>query len=232
MADSATPGWYHAQGDPEGTERYWDGSSWTEGPRPIGGAPDTSGFSTTTPGVDTPDTSGFSTTTPGVDTPDTSGFSTTTPGVDAPDTSGFSTTTPGAPQDGFGAAAPAAAAGGFSATTPPSAPSGFPAAPGGAGAPQFGNVYPEESQSTKALIMSIAGAGLGLTGVGIILSLPLGIAGAIAANKEKKAIDAGLRDPSKRGAAVAALIIGIITAVLSLLAVLGFVILVIAIAFG
>lgn len=39
MSDAATPGWYHAEGDPPGTERYWDGSMWTEGPRPIGGFP-------------------------------------------------------------------------------------------------------------------------------------------------------------------------------------------------
>jgi hypothetical protein len=39
MSDSATPGWYHAEGDPPNTERYWDGSAWTEGPRPVGGFP-------------------------------------------------------------------------------------------------------------------------------------------------------------------------------------------------
>lgn len=39
MSDAATPGWYHAEGDPPNTERYWDGSMWTEGPRPVGGFP-------------------------------------------------------------------------------------------------------------------------------------------------------------------------------------------------
>lgn len=39
MSDAATPGWYHAEGDPPGTERYWDGSMWTDGPRPVGGFP-------------------------------------------------------------------------------------------------------------------------------------------------------------------------------------------------
>ena len=39
MSDSATPGWYHAEGDPPNTERYWDGSTWTDGPRPVGGFP-------------------------------------------------------------------------------------------------------------------------------------------------------------------------------------------------
>ena len=36
MSDgTAAPGWYHAEGDPPGTERYWDGSAWTDGPRPV-----------------------------------------------------------------------------------------------------------------------------------------------------------------------------------------------------
>ena len=38
MSDSAAPGWYHAEGDPPNTERFWDGFAWTEGPRPIGGS--------------------------------------------------------------------------------------------------------------------------------------------------------------------------------------------------
>lgn len=29
------PGWYHAQGDPPGTHRFWDGARWTGGPVPI-----------------------------------------------------------------------------------------------------------------------------------------------------------------------------------------------------
>lgn len=31
-------GWYYAQGDPPGTQRYWDGSSWVGGPQPVAGA--------------------------------------------------------------------------------------------------------------------------------------------------------------------------------------------------
>lgn len=31
-------GWYHAQGDPPGTQRYWDGSQWQGGPQPVPGA--------------------------------------------------------------------------------------------------------------------------------------------------------------------------------------------------
>jgi uncharacterized RDD family membrane protein YckC len=32
------PGWYKAQGDPPGTQRYWDGEAWQGGPQPIPGA--------------------------------------------------------------------------------------------------------------------------------------------------------------------------------------------------
>lgn len=32
------PGWYYAQGDPPGTQRYWDGASWQGGPQPVPGA--------------------------------------------------------------------------------------------------------------------------------------------------------------------------------------------------
>lgn len=31
------PGWYRAKGDPPGTRRYWDGSSWPSGPVPVSG---------------------------------------------------------------------------------------------------------------------------------------------------------------------------------------------------
>ncbi len=29
------PGWYHAAGDPPGTQRYWDGVTWQGGPQPV-----------------------------------------------------------------------------------------------------------------------------------------------------------------------------------------------------
>ena len=32
------PGWYYAQGDPPGTQRYWDGQKWEGGPQPVPGA--------------------------------------------------------------------------------------------------------------------------------------------------------------------------------------------------
>ena len=33
------PGWYYAEGDPPGTQRYWDGNLWVGGPQPIQMAP-------------------------------------------------------------------------------------------------------------------------------------------------------------------------------------------------
>ncbi|MEM7096403.1 MAG: hypothetical protein AAF567_25585 [Actinomycetota bacterium] len=50
------PGWYYADGDPEGTQRYWDGNGWVGDPRTrseSGGAtpPTASGGSATTPDV-------------------------------------------------------------------------------------------------------------------------------------------------------------------------------------
>ncbi len=41
MSDASStqpPGWYYAQGDPPGTQRYWDGSQWQGGPQPVPGA--------------------------------------------------------------------------------------------------------------------------------------------------------------------------------------------------
>lgn len=41
MSDNAPqqpPGWYYAQGDPPGTQRYWDGQSWIGTPQPVPGA--------------------------------------------------------------------------------------------------------------------------------------------------------------------------------------------------
>ena len=33
------PGWYYAQGDPPGTQRFWDGTKWEGGPQPVPGSP-------------------------------------------------------------------------------------------------------------------------------------------------------------------------------------------------
>ncbi|MEM8925981.1 MAG: RDD family protein [Actinomycetota bacterium] len=47
MTDSSAtqpPGWYYAQGDPPGTQRYWDGSQWVGGPQAAQGAVDAGGY--------------------------------------------------------------------------------------------------------------------------------------------------------------------------------------------
>ncbi len=33
--NATPPGWYYAEGDPPGTQRYWDGTQWQGGPQPI-----------------------------------------------------------------------------------------------------------------------------------------------------------------------------------------------------
>lgn len=46
MTDSSAtqpPGWYYAQGDPPGTQRYWDGSQWVGGPQAAQGSVEASG---------------------------------------------------------------------------------------------------------------------------------------------------------------------------------------------
>ena len=51
---SQPPGWYYAQGDPPGTQRYWDGAQWQGGPQPVapptGGGPAGGGTNLATPG--------------------------------------------------------------------------------------------------------------------------------------------------------------------------------------
>ena len=127
------PGWYHAEGDPPGTQRYWDGELWQGEPRPV-------------------------------------------------------------------------------------APSGPPA-----GAPVGGYQvahYPEGSQATTALVLSI---------LGILVCQLLGPVGWVIANKELAAIDAGLRDPNQRGTAKAGQIVGIIATVIMVLAIVFLLFLLIAI---
>ena len=37
------PGWYHAEGDPPGSQRYWNGTTWVGEPRDMGAAPTAAG---------------------------------------------------------------------------------------------------------------------------------------------------------------------------------------------
>lgn len=45
------PGWYSAEGDPPGTQRYWDGTQWTSEPYVINPPPATSASPSNGPGV-------------------------------------------------------------------------------------------------------------------------------------------------------------------------------------
>lgn len=182
MSDSAQPGWYHAEGDPPNTERYWDGTAWTEGPRPVGGTP---------PVSDTPSDATF-------------GGALSGPLPSSGDLGASTPPTAGTPSD---FSAPQQPAGGFG--QPGQVPGQFPgAAPGGVGG--LGTIYPEKSNATTALVLSILGFFCCVTA-------PIG---AYLGYQEKNAIDEGKRDPSKRGQAVAAMVIGLIFFALSLLGIL------------
>lgn len=39
MAQALPPGWYYAEGDPPGTQRYWDGINWQGAPQLVGYSP-------------------------------------------------------------------------------------------------------------------------------------------------------------------------------------------------
>ncbi|MDH5295251.1 MAG: DUF4190 domain-containing protein, partial [Acidimicrobiia bacterium] len=67
--------------------------------------------------------------------------------------------------------------------------------------PPAASAYPEKSQATTAMVLSI----FGLLCCGI-----LGVVGLIMANTEKQAIAAGRRDPANQGTAQAAYVIGIV----------------------
>lgn len=188
MSDAALPGWYHAEGDPPGTERFWDGSAWTEGPRPVGGVPDMAAPDMAAPDMAVPETP--------------------------------SPQTPGVPQDGFGAPAAGMPPGAMPPGSVPPAglpQGGFPGAPGGMPGAAAG-FYPEESKATTALVVAIVGA---------LLCGPVSIVGAVMGNKERKAIAEGRRDPAGQGKATAALVIGAIVGVLTILFILLIVVIVI-----
>ncbi len=147
MSDSAVPGWYHAEGDPPNTERYWDGAAWTEGPRPIGGlsAPETPAIdqsetptvmssepmgdlpASDMPAMDTPSVPDM----PAMDTPSVPDMpAMDTPSV--PDMPAMDTGTGGL-DAGFPSIDDSPTPGGFSTTTPTPAPSTPPSyAPGAA----------------------------------------------------------------------------------------------------
>ena len=210
MSDSAKPGWYHAEGDPPNTERYWDGASWTQGPRPIGGAPSPEAPSPQPPNPVTPTDAPISdmpiTGATGADMASTgaSGLDAGFPSIDEPTLpagsydagpsnlpdaapGGFSSSTPGTPP-------PTAPPAGFPAATPPPV-GGFPSAPIGG----HGMGFAEQSQATAALVFS--SLGLFCCGLPAIIGIWLGI-------KEKNGMEAGRRDPSMKGQTTATFVIG------------------------
>jgi len=130
MTTPMPPGWYPAEGDPPGTQRYWDGGQWQGGPQAVPAAP-----------------------------------------------LGFSS-------PGF----------------PPSAAQ-----------------YPESSNAITALVVSLGG--FILCGVLFPIGWWLG-------SQEVKAIDAGRRDPSNRGTARAAELIGMIMTIIAVLSIIGVVLLI------
>ncbi len=205
----APPGWYHAEGDPPGTERYWNGTEWTEGPRPVQQTPPASSIppieplSGEAPSAESPG-SGSPTDMPILGGTDAS--TPTLPGAtpDVPSTPGSSSDLPTMPGE---ATPPPTSMPVFGSTgaSPAGGPPSFPGAPAGAmpgAAPGYG--YAENSQATTGLVLSIVGLICCLTAP---IGLYLGWA-------EKNAIDAGRRDPKNRGQAVAAMVIGILGCVI------------------
>lgn len=71
--------------------------------------------------------------------------------------------------------------------------------------PQESAAYPEASQATTALVISI---------IGLVCCQILGIVAWVMANKELEGIKAGKRNPANEGTANAARIIGIVGTVL------------------
>lgn len=77
----------------------------------------------------------------------------------------------------------------------------------------FGQTYVESSQATTALILSI---------VGIVCCAVAAPVAWYMGNTEVQAIDAGRRDPTNRGTANAAKIIGIVGTVLAVIGIVGY----------
>lgn len=236
MADSAEPGWYHAEGDPPGTERYWDGFAWTEGPRPIAETP-----APEPPPTDTSPTEGLPPELPPIeDIPaaESSSFDgapTNMPvmgssgGLDDGFPSMDDTALPGSYAAGE-SSLPGEAPTGFNQQPPPAAlppydapkqpapfgqpvSGGFPAAP----AAGFGArpTYTEQSQATSGLVLSIVG--FFCCGVPALFGFFIGY-------NEKKGIDEGRRDPSNRSVAISTIVISSIAlAIWGLVALLFFI---------
>jgi len=147
-------GWYYAPGDPEGTQRYWDGGQWIGEPQavqqqpPAAAAPDPA--PATPPDFD--QTVQFQP--PPQSAPPAGGFQ--APGAGAPPNYGA----PGTPPPGYQQSAPA-----------------YGAAPQGYGAPGVNVGTPAEWGTRAVAILIDWGIGIGIYIVGFILAA---IAGSIA----------------------------------------------------
>ncbi len=238
MAGASTPrGWYAAEGDPAGTQRWWDGAQWVGEPQPIpaqpatpdpsSGTPDLPLLSDTVSGADIPEVpdaiaaAGSSMPEmPGFSTPDVSSM----PDVATPDmpdvvTPDLPTMADLSSPDAGMPAIPGSALPPQDGTGPLPGPGSFPGAPMPAPAGSTG-FFAEPSQATLALVLSIVGFFCGITA-------PFGL---WFGWKEREGIDAGRRDPANRGQAVAAIVIGAITTVLFVLGIAFFVLLFVGVA--
>lgn len=59
MGNERPAGWYHAEGDPPGSQRYWDGSAWQGGPQAAPTHGDAGGFGVPGGSPDSGDYKGF-----------------------------------------------------------------------------------------------------------------------------------------------------------------------------
>ncbi|MGB3735229.1 MAG: DUF2510 domain-containing protein [Ilumatobacter sp.] len=186
MAAGATPEGWYPDVERPGGERYWDGSLWTEQRRNAG---DTSGGFSSPPPDSTPHDIGQQ--------PPAFGQQPPSYGQQPP-TFGQQPPSYGAPPGGgYGQPNPQPAFG---------SPAGY--TPYGAAAP----AYPKSTAPGWALGLSIAGLVLSICCIGFVLSIP----GTIMGWTSMKAIDRGEKDPSQRGTAKAAFIVGVVGLVVAL----------------
>lgn len=192
MGAGATPaGWYPDVERPGG-ERYWDGSLWTDERR---SAPDAAAGTSPNPSAASP-----------------SDFEQQPPSYgQQPPSYGQQPPSYGQPPGGFGQQPPGYGApppGGYGQPNPQPAfgsPAGY--TPYGAA----GSAYPKTTVPGWALGLSIAGLVLSICCIGFVLSIP----GTIMGWTSMKAIDRGEKDPSQRGIAKAAFIIGLVGLVIA-----------------
>jgi uncharacterized RDD family membrane protein YckC len=186
----APPGWYHAEGDPEGTQRYWDGGQWIGEPQvlPPQPPPAPQPPATSQPTPDPEQTVVFR---PGSDGSATPGAGATQVGFDPPaagagpdySSPGAAISSPDVSTPGSAGATVAASADAFHNAAAPdytagSGPVDYGAPGSGAPAGQVGTPGHPAEWGTRAVAFLIDwGIGVGILVAGLILA---GIGGAIA----------------------------------------------------